>query len=127
MSVGGVWTFGNFRTKDSVLLRHNTINDNEPVSLNNFVELQKSIRDLNCIERSEFKVLGIKENFDQVFFIADVEEKKSYFLEASLGYDTARDAYFAVSIGDRNFIGMNRELSLKAEISGTGYETILGI
>ena len=127
VSVGGVWTFGNFRTKDSVLLRHNTINDDEPVSLNKFVELQKSIRNINCIERSEFKVLGIKENSDQVFFIADVEEKKSYFLQAGLGYDTARDAYFSLSIGDRNFMGMNRELSLKAEISGTGYETILGI
>ncbi len=127
VSAGGVWTFGNFRTKDSVLLRHNTINENEPVSLNKFVELQKSVRNINCIESSEFKVLGIKENFEQIFFIADVEEKKAYFLEASLGYDTARDVYLAVSMGDRNVFGMNRELSLDAEISGTGYKTMLGI
>ncbi|RLB86452.1 MAG: hypothetical protein DRH26_17245, partial [Deltaproteobacteria bacterium] len=127
VSAGGVWTFGNFRTKDSVLLRHNTINDNEPVSLNKFAELQKSIRNINCIERSEFKVLGIEKNSDQIFFIADVEEKKSYFLEASLGYDTARDAYLGVSLGDRNFFGMNRELSMDVQISGTGYETMMGI
>ncbi|WP_457551424.1 POTRA domain-containing protein [Desulfobacula sp.] len=127
VSVGGVWTFGNFRTKDSVLLRHNTIKDNEPVSLNKFIDLQKSIRDINCIERADFKALGAMENYDQLFFIADVEEKKPYFLEASLGYDTARDAYFSVSSGDRNFLGLNRELFLNAQISGTGYETVLGI
>jgi len=125
--VAGVWTFGHFRTKDSVLLRHNTITDDESVSLNKFFKLQKDIRNINCLERAEFKVLGIKENDDQVFFIADVEEKKSYFVEASLGYDTARDTYLSVSLGDRNFMGMNRELSMGAEISGTGYKTSLGI
>jgi len=127
VSVGGVWTFGNFRTKDSVLLRHNTILENEPVSLNKFVALQKDIRNINCIERADFKALGIKENQDHLFFLADIEEKKSYYFESSLGYDTARDAYLFVSAGDRNFAGMNRELYLDAEISGTGYETLLGI
>jgi len=127
VSVGGVWTFGNFRTKDLVLLRHNTIKDNEPVSLNRFVELQKNIRNINSIESADFKALGIKENYDQLFFLVDVEEKKPYFFEAGLGYDTARDAYFAVSIGDKNFLGMNRELYLDAQISGTGFQTEMGI
>ena len=127
VSVGGVWTFGNFRTKDSVLLSHNTIKENESVSLNSFIELQKSIRNINSIESADFKALGIKENYDQLFFLVDVEEIKPYFLEASLGYDTARDAYFSVAIGDRNFFGMNRELCLDAQISGIGYETVLGI
>ncbi|OQY52890.1 MAG: outer membrane protein assembly factor BamA [Desulfobacteraceae bacterium 4572_89] len=127
VSVGGVWTFGNFRTKDSVLLRHNTMLENEPVSLNKFIEWQKNIRNMNCIERVDFKALGIKENQDQLFFLADIEEKKPYYFESSLGYDTARDAYFFVSVGDRNLAGMNRELYLDTKISGTGYETILGI
>ena len=127
VSVGGVWAFGNFRTKDSVFKRHNTIKENEPVSLNDFVELQKNVRNINSIERADFKALGIQENYDQLFFLIDVEERKPYFFEASLGYDTARDAYLAVSIGDRNFLGMNRELFWDAQISGIGYETELGI
>ena len=127
VSVGGVWTFGNFRTKDLVLLRHNTITDNEPVSLNRFIELQKNIRNINSIESADFKALGIKENYDQLFFLVDVEEKKPYFFETGLGYDTARDAYLAVSIGDKNFFGMNRELYLDAQISGTGFQTKMGI
>ncbi|MBT3178240.1 MAG: BamA/TamA family outer membrane protein [Desulfobacula sp.] len=127
VSVGGVWVFGNFRTKDSVLKRHNTIKENEPVSLNDFVELQKNVRNINIIERANFKALGIQENYDQLFFLVDVEERKPYFFEASLGYDTARDAYLSVSIGDRNFLGMNRELFWDAQISGTGYDTELGI
>jgi len=126
-TAGGVWTFGNLRTKDAVLLRHNTIHENEPVSLNKFVELQKNIRNINSIERADFKALGIKENDDQIFFITDIEEKKPYYFEVSLGYDTTRDAYFSISTGDKNFLGMNRNLYLDAEISGIGYNTTLGI
>ena len=77
--VGGVWVFGNFDTKDSVILRHNSLEQGETVSLNRFVSLQKEIRNIQCIERADFKAVGIRENLDQVFFLADVEEKKPYF------------------------------------------------
>ncbi len=127
VNVGGVWTFGNQRTKDTVLLRHNSIQPDEPVSLNQFVDLQKEIRNINCIERVDFKVLGTKERLDQLYFLADIEEKKPYYLETSMGYNTAKDAYLAVSIGDNNFLGMNRELYLDTEISGVGYDATLGI
>ena len=127
VNAAGVWTFGNFRTKDIVLLRHNDIAADQSVSLSNFVGLQKSIRNINCIARADFKALGIKEKSDQLYFIADVEEKKPYYFETSIGYDTAKDAYLDVSLGDRNFLGMNRELYLDAGISGIGYDAVLGI
>ncbi|MDZ7665629.1 MAG: POTRA domain-containing protein [Desulfotignum sp.] len=57
--VGGVWAFGNFDTKDSVILRHNSLEQGEPVSLNRFVSLQKEIRNIQCIERADFKAVGI--------------------------------------------------------------------
>ncbi len=125
--VGGVWVFGNFDTKDSVIFRHNTLEQGEPVSLNSFVSLQKEIRNIQCIERADFKAVGIRENLDQVFFLTDVEEKKPYFLDTSIGYDTAKDAYIGVSAGNRNLLGTNRKLYLDARVSGIGYETILGI
>ncbi|MFN2358919.1 MAG: outer membrane protein assembly factor [Desulfotignum sp.] len=125
--VGGVWAFGNFDTKDSVILRHNSLEQGEPVSLNRFVSLQKEIRNIQCIERADFKAVGIRENLDQVFFLADVEEKKPYFLDTSIGYDTAKDAYIGVSAGNRNLLGTNRRLYLDAQVSGIGYNTVLGI
>lgn len=127
INVGGVWTFGNQRTKDSVLLRHNNIQSDEPVSLDQFMDLQKEIRNINCIERVDFKVLGTKEKLDQLYFLADIEEKKPYYLETRMGYNTAKDAYIAVSVGDNNFLGMNRELYLDTEISGVGYDATIGI
>ncbi|MCF8090868.1 MAG: BamA/TamA family outer membrane protein [Desulfotignum sp.] len=126
-TVGGVWVFGNFDTKDSVILRHNTLEPGEPVSLNSFVSLQKEIRNIQCIERADFKAVGIRENLDQVFFLTNVEEKKPYFLDTSIGYDTAKDAYIGVSAGNRNLLGTNRKLYMDAQVSGIGYETILGI
>ncbi len=126
-TVGGVWVFGNFDTRDSVILRHNTLEPGDPVSLNSFVSLQKEIRNIQCIERADFKALGLRENLDQVFFLAEVEEKKPYFLETSIGYDTAKDAYIGVSAGNRNLLGTNRKLYLDARFSGIGYDTILGI
>ena len=124
---GGVWAFGNLRTKDSILLRHATIETNAPVSLDNYLVWQKDVRNLNCVEKANFKVIGLQENHDTLFFLAEVEEKKPYYMEFATGYDTARDAYFRVSVGDRNFMGMNRILSLDAEISGVGYEARAGL
>ena len=64
---------------------------------------------------------------DSVFFAAQVEEKKPWFLEISIGYDTSKDAYLGVSAGNRNWLGTNRRLYLDAEVSGVGYEAILGV
>jgi outer membrane protein insertion porin family len=126
-AVGGVWVFGNFDTREDVILRRNTLEENEPVFLNGFLSLQREIRDLQCLERANFSAIGIQENLDQVFFTASVEEKKPYFIDTSIGYDTARDAYLGVAAGNRNLLGTNRRLYLNAQISGIGYETILGI
>ena len=126
-TVGGVWVFGNFDTRDDVILRHNPLEKDAPVSLNGFLDLQNDIRDLQCVERANFRAVGIQEKLDTVFFAAEVEEKNPWFLETSIGYDTARDAYLAVSAGNRNWLGTNRKLYLNAGVSGVGYEAVLGV
>lgn len=126
-TVGGVWVFGNFDTRDDVILRHNTLEKDAPVSLNGFLDLQNDIRDLQCLERANFRAVGIQEKLDTVFFTAEVEEKNPWFLETSIGYDTAKDAYLAVSAGNRNWLGTNRKLYLNAGVSGVGYEAVMGV
>ncbi len=125
--VGGIWVFGNFDTREDVILRHNTLEPGEPVSLDRFLNLQNDIRDLNCLERVSFKTIGVQEKSDSFFFTAEVEEKNPYFLETSIGYDTARDVYLGVSAGNRNWMGTNRRLYLDTEVSGVGYEAVLGV
>ncbi|MDZ7663945.1 MAG: POTRA domain-containing protein [Desulfotignum sp.] len=125
--VGGVWVFGNFDTRDDVILRHNTLEKDAPVSLNAFLNLQNDIRDLQCLERAKFSAVGIQEKLDTVFFTAEVEEKNPWFLETSIGYDTAKDAYLALSAGNRNWLGTNRKLYLDTEVSGIGYDAVLGV
>lgn len=66
-TVGGVWVFGNFDTKEEVILRHNTLEQGDPVSLDGFLTLQNDIRDLQCLERVNFKAIGVQEKLDQVF------------------------------------------------------------
>ncbi len=127
VKTGGSWFFGNFRTDDPVLSNYNDIPLNDAVSLKTVVESQKTIRDINCLKRADFKTIGIKERLDQLFFIAEVEEKKPYYLEADMGYDTARDAYLSLSAGDRNFFGKNRELFLSLDYSGIGYSAEMGL
>ena len=126
-TVGGVWVFGNFDTRDDVILRHNPLESDEPVSLNGYLTLQNGIRDLQCLERANFKAVGMKETLDTVFFTAEVEEKNPWFLETSIGYDTARDAYLGVSAGNRNWLGTNRKLYLNTGVSGIGYDAMLGV
>lgn len=126
-TVGGVWVFGNFDTKEDVILRHNTLEQGDPVFLDGFLTLQNDVRDLQCLERVNFKAIGVQEKLDQVFFTAQVEEKNPWFLETSIGYDTSKDAYLAVSAGERNWLGTNRRLYLNAEVSGIGYDAVLGV
>ncbi len=119
----GLWVFGNFRTREEVLLRHSRLSENDPVSLTAFLDFQKHVRDISCLERAAFKTLGVQEKRGEVYFVTSVTEEKPYFVEAAAGYDTARDGYLSLSAGDRNFMGKNRRLSVETELSGTGYDT----
>ncbi len=121
--IGGVFHFGNFITRDDVILRHNQLHEGDPVSLNRYIEFQNDLRSLQCIEQADVRALGIQETLDQVFFIADIREKKPWSIEAGFGYNSAKDGYAIVTAGDRNLLGTNRELTVNAEISGIGYDT----
>ena len=123
VTVGGVWTFGAFKTRESVLRRKTEIEAGDRVSLSEYTRFKKEVWDTECINGAEFKVLGLKDRLDEFFFITEVEEKRPYFVEASLGYDTARDAYASLKAGDRNLLGKNREFSVDASWSGIGYDT----
>lgn len=121
--IGGTWIFGTFKTENSVLRQPEKLNTGAPVSLADFSEFKKNIRNTECIKGSDFRVVGIENRLDELFFITQVEEIRPYFIESSLGYDTVRDAYVSVVAGDRNFLGKNREFSVDAAWSGIGYDT----
>ena len=123
VTVGGSWVFGTFKTDSSALPQENRPREGDAVSFKKYSQFQKNIRETECIRDADFKVLGLKNRIDELFFLTRVQEEKPYFIESSLGFDTQRDAYISVAAGDGNFLGQNRELTLDAAWSGIGYET----
>ena len=62
-----------------------------------------------------------------MFFLADVEEKKPYFAEFALGYDTQRLFYAQTAAGDNNLLGLNKQFRAELEWSQIGYRSELSL
>ncbi len=57
----------------------------------------------------------------------ELEEKKPYYIQSGVGYDTERRFYANILAGDRNLFGFNKNIYAGGEISQIGYRGDLGI
>ncbi len=127
VEMGETYITGDFRTKRRVFLQEMEIEEGEPFSLREMLESQRNIRDINAIDSVQFKTIGLKEQADEVTLLVNVEEKKPYFFELGIGYDTWRHLYANTRIGDRNVFGLNKEVWAGLEVSQIGYRAELGL
>ena len=125
--MGEVYTIGNFKTRNRIVRREVEIETGEPFSLKNMLESQKNIRNLDPFESVRFITPGLKAKSERANLIVEVEEKKPYYLELGLGYDTERRSYGNIRLGDRNLFGLNKNGWVRLEGSEIGYFTELGL
>ncbi len=118
--MGRTYFSGNFKTRRRVLQRELDMDPGDPFSLSKIVEGQNSIRDMGIFNSVRFRSLGLREGLDEVTVLADVQEKKPYYAQASLGYESNVGLYGNARAGDRNVFGLNKELWASAEASQTG-------
>jgi outer membrane protein insertion porin family len=62
-----------------------------------------------------------------VNLLLELEEKKPYYIQSGVGYDTERKFYANILAGDRNLFGLNKDVWCSGEISLIGYRGDLGI
>jgi outer membrane protein insertion porin family len=127
ITMGEVFYTGNLRTKRRVLARIHGLAPDEPFSLKKTLEAQKEIRDMGIFDSVQFTMIGLKEQTETVHLIVDLEERKPYFFEVGVGYQSDRGVFGRGKIGDRNLWGLNKDLWVGGEINETGYkaETVL--
>jgi len=127
VKMGEIYLTGNFRTKPRILLNEIEIKPNAPFSLVKLLESQRNIRDLDVVDSVQFKAIGLKEKADRIHLFVETEEKKPYFVEVGVGYDTTRNFYANAKSGDLNLFGTNKSAWLSGEISEIGYRGEFGI
>lgn len=117
VKMGQVYFSGNFRTKQKILLNELEVRPEAPFSLVKLLESQRNIRNMDIFDSVQFKAIGLKEKADRVNFFVETEEKKSYFVQVGLGYDTQRSFFAHAKSGDRNLFGTNKRAWLEGEVS----------
>ncbi len=127
VKMGEIYFSGNFRTRDEILRNELSVETGEPFSLKKAIESNKKIRDVNALDSVDLALLGIKERADEIAMLVTVEEKKPYFFELGLGYDSARELFLHSRLGDRNLFGRNLDSWISGEFSGIGYRGEAGV
>ncbi|MDH3344045.1 MAG: outer membrane protein assembly factor BamA [Desulfobacteraceae bacterium] len=125
--MGQVACTGNFRTQRRVIDNELKLDPGEPFSLKKFLESQRNIRDIGVFDSLRFNTYGLKEKEDRVNLLLELEEKKPYYVQSGVGYDTERKFYGNILAGDRNLFGLNKGIWASTEISQIGYRGDLGI
>jgi len=127
VQMGRAFFSGNFKTRDSVLKREMELSEGDPFSLSQILASQRNIRSVNAVAAARFKTIGLAGDADtdaqtdQVDMLAEIREKKPYFLEAAAGYDTQRLFYINLAGGNSNLLGLNKELRAALEWSQIGH------
>ncbi len=125
--MGQVYTSGNFRTRNNIIIRKVKLKPHAPLSLRGLLESQKNIRNMGSLSSVKFRYVGLKEKADTVDLIIEVKEKKPYYVESGLGYDTERGFFADARLGDLNFRGANQNIWLAGDVSDIGYEGEFGL
>ena len=127
VKMGKVAYTGNFLTKRRVIQNELELFPGEPFSLKKFLRSQRNIRDIDAFDSVSFNTFGLKEKADKVNLFMELEEKKPYYIQSGIGYDTEREFHANLMAGDRNLFGLNKDVSAAGEISQIGYRVDLGI
>jgi outer membrane protein insertion porin family len=127
VKMGQVSLIGNFFTKRHVIEDELELDTGEPFSLKKFLRSQRNIRDIEAFDSVNFNTFGLKEKEDKVNLLLELKEKKPYYIQSGVGYDTERRFYANILAGDRNLFGLNKDIWAGGEISQIGSRGDLGI
>jgi outer membrane protein insertion porin family len=121
VTVGQIFFLGNFRTQQRLMRRELDFDSGDPFLLQKVLEAQRDMRNLNIFDSVQVRTLGLKEQDKAVHLAVLALEKKPYYFEAAGGYQTDKGAYGRAKIGDHNFLGLGKDLSVSGEESQVGH------
>lgn len=117
VTIGPVYYQGNFKTKRSLLNTEMIVQQGEPFSLLKVMEGQKNVRNLDIFRSVTYRIIGLQEKLTQLPLFIELEERKPYYLNASIGYESDALFYTEARLGNRNFLGLNKDIVLGGKLS----------
>jgi outer membrane protein insertion porin family len=121
VEVGRIYWVGNFRTRDRIIRREIKLVEGAPFSLTKVLEAQRRLRELGLFQSVQMRSLGLTSKASKVHLLVTLVEKSSYYFELGAGFQTDKEFYGRIKVGDRNFLGHNNEIRLSGEVSAIGY------
>jgi outer membrane protein insertion porin family len=125
--LGQIFISGNLKTQEKIILRELKMKPDDPLSLQKLTDGQRAIRDLNIFRSVQYKAIGLAEKEDLVNLFVEVEENKPYYTQFEVGYDSENGTNSGVKLGNRNFLGLDKDIWGSARVSEIGYEVETGI
>jgi len=125
--LGRLFFFGNFRTRDAFLARESGLAPGNPFDLRQVLEAQRRLRDLNIFDSVQVHPVGLREKDETVHLLVTTSERRPYYFEMGGGFQTDKGLFGRARVGDHNFLGSGKDLSLSGEASevGSRYEASL--
>lgn len=127
VEMGQAFFTGNFKTRRKVLAREMEIAPGEPFSLSRVLASQRNIRNLPVVDTADFEFFGLAQQAEQVDMLSKIREIRPYFVELAAGYDTRRLFYVNAAAGNRNLLGLNKQVRAGMEWSQIGYRAELNL
>jgi outer membrane protein insertion porin family len=127
VQVGSIFFAGNFKTREGVLARELGFKPGQPFSLTEVLVAQRNLRNLGLFDSVQVRTIGLREKAPRVPMLIELRERKPYYFETGLGYQTDRGPYFRSRVGNNNFRGKNQEIWTGGEVSEVGYRWDAGL
>ncbi len=113
---------GNFRTKKKILERELVMKPGDPFSLKKMLKGKQNIRSMNNFRSVGVNPVGLKEKAETIHLFTEVNEEKPFYFEVTGGFASEKGLYTSSTIGDRNFLGSNKDIKVLGEVGKTGYK-----
>lgn len=117
VTLGDVHYTGAFRTKEKILDREFKGLPGKPLSLRHIVDAQKEVRNMGLFSSVRFRTIGLAEKKDTVHLFVEVTEKRPYYGALGGGYESDKGLFINSKVGDRNMLGLNKEIWVGGELS----------
>jgi outer membrane protein insertion porin family len=116
-----IFISGNLRTAEKIIRRELEVQPQAPLSLWALYDGQRRLRDMEIFHEVRYNPVGLKEKSSAIDLFVEVEEAKPYYGQVSIGYESNSGIFSRSKIGDRNILGLNKNIWVNGELSQTGY------
>lgn len=127
VTLGNVFFSGNFRTRTDLLRETTGLEGGTPFTLEAIFDGQRKLRNMGVFDSVQFQTFGLAEKEERADLLVNLAEKKPYYFDMSLGYQSDKKFYGKLGGGNRNLFGLNKKLRISAEWSEASDQYEIGI